>query len=57
LDEPIYGLDAKGIELFRQLLTSHAKAGGMALVISHDLAPLSGIVTASLTLQGSKMPA
>jgi heme exporter protein A len=56
LDEPIYGLDAKGIELFRQLLISHARAGGMALVISHDLAPLSGIITKSLTLHGSKSP-
>ncbi len=57
LDEPIYGLDAKGIALFRNLLTSHIQQGGMALIISHDLAPLAGIVTNSTTLHGSRTPA
>jgi heme exporter protein A len=40
LDEPIYGLDKKGIELFREMLINHKKKNGMALVISHDTDPL-----------------
>jgi heme exporter protein A len=40
LDEPLYGLDRKGIELFAQLLETHRSAGGLTLLVTHDLAPL-----------------
>jgi heme exporter protein A len=45
LDEPIYGLDAKGISLFQTMLKQHKEQGGIALVISHDTAPLEGLIT------------
>lgn len=40
LDEPLYGLDVKGIEQFQDILTRHLGAKGAAIVVSHDLAPL-----------------
>lgn len=52
LDEPIYGLDTKGIDKFREILTKHRDQGGSCLVISHDTAPLKNIVTKQITLQG-----
>ena len=42
LDEPIYGLDAKGIELFKNALSSHCAMGGGAIVISHDPIAFAG---------------
>jgi heme exporter protein A len=35
LDEPDNALDAQGSALLVQLLSAHAKAGGLAMVISH----------------------
>lgn len=52
LDEPVYGLDVAAIEIFRRELRAHLDSGGMALVISHDLSALSGIVTRSIRLDG-----
>lgn len=40
LDEPLYGLDTKGIEQFQTILKEHLEANGSALVVSHDTAPL-----------------
>ncbi len=54
LDEPIYGLDHKGIDLFREMVKDHKEAGGMALIISHDTAPLEGLTDATLTLAPAK---
>ena len=50
LDEPVYGLDQKGIDLFRQSLKAHLGEGGMAILISHDLTALSGLASTSLSL-------
>lgn len=36
LDEPLYGLDLKGVDLFKDLLISHRKNGGITIMISHD---------------------
>lgn len=41
LDEPLYGLDVKGIASFQGLLQAHLKRQGMALIVSHDVAPLN----------------
>ncbi|SMF29637.1 heme ABC exporter ATP-binding protein CcmA [Pseudobacteriovorax antillogorgiicola] len=40
LDEPLYGLDIKGIEQFQAILREHLDRGGSAAVVSHDTAPL-----------------
>lgn len=40
LDEPLYGLDSRGIETFQEMLELHQASGGMALIVSHDTAPL-----------------
>jgi heme exporter protein A len=50
LDEPIYGLDTKGLESFHSILKSHLKAKGMCLVVSHDLKPLEGLDLRTLDL-------
>lgn len=52
LDEPVYGLDTKGLEAFHNILKSHLAAGGMGLVISHDLKPLEGLKYRTLDLAG-----
>jgi len=51
LDEPIYGLDEKGISLFRDMLREHKNNGGLALIISHDTAPLEGLITNTKRLE------
>jgi len=50
LDEPIYGLDTKGLQAFHNILNSHLKSQGMCLIVSHDLKPLEGLVTRTLDL-------
>lgn len=40
LDEPLYGLDTKGIETFQTLLDNHLQGGGITVIVSHDIAPL-----------------
>lgn len=50
LDEPVYGLDTKGLEAFHNILKSHLSAGGMGLIISHDLKPLEGLSCSTLDL-------
>ena len=52
LDEPVYGLDTQAMQVFSSLLGSHMKKGGLALVISHDLKPLDGLITRSVGLGG-----
>lgn len=54
LDEPVYGLDAEAMVVFRNQLADHLQGGGMALVISHDLKPLEGLITNSLALGGTR---
>lgn len=43
LDEPLYGLDTKGIEQFQTMLGEHLEAGGAAVVVSHDTEPLKSL--------------
>lgn len=40
LDEPLYGLDQKGIATFQGILQKHLDADRAAIVVSHDTAPL-----------------
>lgn len=40
LDEPLYGLDTKGIETFQSMLEDHLKKGGITIIVSHDITPL-----------------
>jgi heme exporter protein A len=54
MDEPVYGLDNKGIELFRRMLVEHKSAGGSCLIVSHDRAAIDGLVTSHLSLGGDK---
>lgn len=52
LDEPVYGLDAAAMEVFRRALKAHLHRGGQALVISHDLAALAGLSPRTVHLAG-----
>lgn len=40
LDEPLYGLDTKGIETFQLMLEGHLLKSGITIIVSHDIAPL-----------------
>lgn len=44
LDEPVNGLDPEGVRWIRQLLRSHADAGGTVLLSSHLMSELAEIV-------------
>lgn len=50
LDEPVYGLDTQAMGVFSKLLHTHLERGGLALVISHDLKPLDGLITRTVEL-------
>ena len=50
LDEPLTSLDADGIGLVSELLKSHVKNGGMAILATHQ--PLPGIEAQRLELEG-----
>ena len=50
LDEPIYGLDKKGIEQFQNSLKSHIADGGLGIIVSHDTSPIEDLVTHTLEL-------
>ena len=50
LDEPVYGLDAQAMGIFHEQLKAHLAKGGLALVISHDLKPLEGLITRTVTV-------
>lgn len=43
LDEPLNGLDAKGVELTEALVADHLAAGGIAVIASHQ--PFASIAT------------
>ena len=55
LDEPLYGLDSRGIATFQDLLQGHLQSGGITVIVSHDLAPLEGfpVRTVSLSQEGA----
>ncbi|HYX33330.1 MAG TPA: heme ABC exporter ATP-binding protein CcmA [Oligoflexus sp.] len=54
LDEPLYGLDTKGIQTFQAMLQGHLQKGGQAWIVSHDTAPLSIFKLRTLDLGGKK---
>jgi heme ABC exporter ATP-binding subunit CcmA len=48
LDEPLFGLDQHGVHSFVDMLRRHQAAGGISLVISHDLNSLQTLTYQSL---------
>lgn len=50
LDEPLYGLDQQAASALRDLLQDHLRQGGLALVVSHDVQPLEGLISQALPL-------
>lgn len=54
LDEPLYGLDTRGIGTFQELLRTHLDGGGLALIVSHDTAPLAPFKLKTLDLAKEK---
>lgn len=54
LDEPLYGLDTRGIQTFQRMLEEHLQKGGQAWIVSHDTAPLSIFKLRTLDLGGKK---
>jgi heme exporter protein A len=55
LDEPLYGLDSRGISTFQELLDQHRSQGGMALIVSHDTAPLEAFKIRILDLKQEQL--
>ena len=51
LDEPFHGLDQKALGIFNRVLEQHRKAGGAALVVSHDLQPFQGTQHQTIQLE------
>lgn len=54
LDEPVSSLDVHYIDLFKNQLTKHVKAGGMALLATHQDLDLDFIQTLDLDQQGGR---
>jgi heme exporter protein A len=54
MDEPIYGLDAEAINLFRRMLKEHLTRGGQALLVSHDRPATEGLIDSEITIGGKK---
>ncbi len=50
LDEPFTNMDADGRRLLEARITSHAAAGGIAVVVAHDEVRLSGIRVETLNM-------
>lgn len=55
LDEPLYGLDTRGIATFQEMLRAHLDRGGLALIVSHDTAPLAPFGLKTLDLAKEKL--
>ena len=43
LDEPLNGLDTRGVELVQQIVAEHCRAGGICLIASHQTFALDGL--------------
>lgn len=54
LDEPLYGLDTRGIQTFQAMLAAHLQKGGQAWLVSHDTAPLSIFKVRTLDIGGPR---
>jgi heme exporter protein A len=52
LDEPFYGLDDKAIKLFKDIMSVHLKKGGSIIVVTHEVSPISDMITGTLALGG-----
>ncbi|MFW7378842.1 MAG: heme ABC exporter ATP-binding protein CcmA [Oligoflexus sp.] len=50
LDEPLYGLDQKGVATFQELLAEHLRKGGCAVVVSHDVQALQPLSPRQFTM-------
>lgn len=48
LDEPLNGLDSKGVALVEDLAAEHCKAGGIAVIASHQPFALAGVARIEL---------
>lgn len=48
LDEPLNGLDTKGVALVEELAADHCRAGGLAVIASHQPFALPGMVQIEL---------
>ena len=48
LDEPLNGLDAKGVELVEELAAEHCRGGGICVIASHQPFTLSGMARIEL---------
>jgi ABC-2 type transport system ATP-binding protein len=55
LDEPLNGLDPRGIRWVRELLRNRAAAGGTVLISSHLLAEAEQTVDDVLVLAGGRL--
>lgn len=54
LDEPLYGLDQKGIETFQTMMDQHLGQGGCVVVVSHDTKPLERFHPNVLTMESKR---
>ena len=52
LDEPVSGLDDHALGQFHRMVAEHLDAGGSALIVSHDLAPIKSLVSNTLNMGG-----
>ncbi|MCC7003729.1 MAG: heme ABC exporter ATP-binding protein CcmA [Gemmatimonadaceae bacterium] len=57
LDEPYSNLDVEGIALMNAVLQEHVARGGAAIVVLHELAPASGILHRTVTLENGRLDA
>ncbi|MFC3098608.1 heme ABC exporter ATP-binding protein CcmA [Alteraurantiacibacter palmitatis] len=48
LDEPLNGLDARGVELVQALVAQHCESGGIALIASHQPFAIPGLTRLEL---------
>lgn len=51
LDEPYVAMDEAGVQLLADLIASHLKAGGLAVLTSHQRVPIGDIPAQMLELQ------
>ena len=55
LDEPYSNLDADGVALMNEIVSSVVKQGGTALLALHELAPASGMLSRTLSLVNGRI--
>lgn len=47
LDEPLNGLDERGIETFKELIIAHKKSGGAAVIVCHDAQVVQNLISST----------